>query len=197
MALSKNALRLAAQILKNMNMKKSLTTKTKSFPEWGKHIPNLGIDEAIASYKSKFDNAPNEPWRDYYQKQIDDLLFEKEYTVKATKSIIKAAIKGTINDIKLGYPSLLNLQEEYRINQLRTKRRPFSENMINEFGKTVQSISVTCKDGIVRIFDIKIEAFWGYSPVRKQTPKGCVNVYYSLRDPSKKENQIPVEYGAN
>lgn len=178
-------------------MKKSISNKTDSSPELGKYVPNLGIDEAIASYKSKFDNAPNEHWKEYYQKQIDNLLFEKEYTIKTTKSILKAAIKGTIKDIRLCYPALLNWREESRSFQLRTKRRPFSENMINEIGKTVESISVTCKDGIVRIFDVKIEAFWGSRRRRNSRSNGCVNVYYSLRDPSKKDNPISVEYGAN
>ena len=178
-------------------MKKSFSNKTDSSPVLGKYVPNLGIDEAIASLKIKYENAPNENWKEYYEKQIDNLLFEKEYTIKTTKSIIKAAIKGTIKDIRLCYPALLNWKEESRSFQLRTKRRPFSENMINEFGKTVQSISVTCKDGIVRIFDVKIEAFWGRGRRRATRSKACVNVYFTLRDPSKKDNPISVEYGAN
>ncbi len=197
MAHSKNALRLAAQILKIKKMKKTINTNTESLPLGGKHITNLDIDKAIARYKIMVDNTPNEHSKEFYQGLIDDLLFEKEYTIKATTSIIKAAIKGTIKDIRLCYPSLLTWKEESRFFQLRTKRRPFSENMINEFGKTVKPISITCKDGIVRFFEIKIDAFLGYGPKSNSRPKWCVNVYYSLRDPFKRENQVPVEFGAN
>ena len=197
MAHSKNALRLAAQILKNINMKKSLNTKNERIPEVGTPIPNLEIDDAITDYKGKLESATDEYWKEFFQNRIDELLFEKEYTIKATKSIIKAAIKGMIKDIRLCYPSLLTWREEYRFFQLRTKRRPFSQNMINEFGKTVKSISVPCKDGIVRFFDIKIEAFFGYGRQKNCRAKECVNVYFSLRDPSKKDNQIPIEYGVN
>jgi hypothetical protein len=197
LAHSKNALRLAAQILKIKKMKKSVITKTESLPLGGKHITNLEIDKAIARYKIMVDNAPSEHSKEFYQGLIDDLLFEKEYTIKATNSIIKAAIKGTMKWIRLCYPSLLKWNEKDRYSQLRTKRRPFSENMINEFGKTVHSISVTCEDGMVRIFDIKIEAFWGYRRQSNSRPKACVNLYFSLREPSQKKNQIPVEFGAN
>lgn len=178
-------------------MKKSLNTKSEIFLEGGKPFPHLEIDEAIASYKIMVDNASSEHSKEFFQGLIDDLLFEREYTIKATNSIIKAAIKGTMKWIRLCYPSLLKWDEKDRYSQLRTKRRPFSENMINEFGKTIQSISVICEDGIVRIFDIKIDAFWGYRRQRNSRPKACVNVYYSLREPSQKKNQIPVEYGAN
>jgi len=197
LAHSKNALRLAAQILKNKNMKKSLNTKNEGVPVGGTIIPYMDIDDAIAHYKGKYENAPNEHWKEFYQKRIDELLFEKELTIKATQSIIRAAIKGTIKEISFCYPALLSWREESRCFQLRTKRRPFSENMINEFGKTVKPISVTCKDGLVRIFDIKIDAFLGYGPKRNSRPTKCVNVHFSLRDPSRKDNPISVEYGVN
>jgi len=197
LAHSKNALRLAAQILKNKSMKKSLNSKNESIPKAGTIIPYMDIDDAIAHYKGKYENAPDEYWREFYQKRIDNLSSEKELTIKASRSIIKAAIKGTMKDIHLCYPSLLKWREESRYFQLRTTRRPFSEYMINEFGKTVKPISVTCKDGLVRIFDIKIDAFLGYGPKRNSRPTKCVNVHFSLRDPSRKDNPISVEYGAN
>ena len=128
---------------------------------------------------------------------IDDLLFERELSIKATKSIINAAVKGAIKDIGLYYPTLLEWREDSQYFQLQTNRRPFSENMITEFGKTIHAISVPCKDGLVRVFDIKIDAFYGYGQQRKRKLTRCVNVYYSLRKPSESNNQIPVEYGIN
>jgi len=178
-------------------MKKSLSTKNVSNHERGTHVPHLEIDDAIADYNGKLKNANNEPSKKFYQRMIDDLLFEREISIKATKSIINAAVKGAIKDIGLYYPTLLEWREDSQYFQLQTNRRPFSENMIIEFGKTIHHISVPCKDGLVRVFDIKIDAFYGYSRKRNRRPKRCVNVYYKLRDPYKAENQTPIEYGIN
>jgi len=63
-------------------MKKSFNNKTESYPEGGKPIVNLEIDETIARYKIMVDNAPSEHSKEFYQGRIDNLLFEKEYTIK-------------------------------------------------------------------------------------------------------------------
>ena len=186
-----------APILKIGNMKESLNTRNGSTHEEGTYVPHLEIDDTIADYNGKLKSATNEHSKEFCQRMIDDLLFEKELTIKTTKSILKAAIKGAIKDVSLYYPTLLGWREDSLFSQLRTNRRPFSENMIIEFGKTIHAISVPCKDGLVRVFDIKIDAFYGYGQQRKRKLTRCVNVYYSLRKPSESNNQIPVEYGIN
>jgi hypothetical protein len=179
-------------------MKKSLNSQNEDHPGEEKlNIPILGIDLEIARRKGELDITPNGYLKEFYQRQIDSLLYEKELTIKAANSIIKAALKGTNKMIRLCYPSLLKWDEKSRFFQLRTKRRPFSEDVINELGKNIQSISCICQDGIVRIFEIKIEAFWGYGRQSNSRPIRCINIYFSLRDPSKMKNQIPVEYMVN
>lgn len=153
-------------------MKIRFNSKTESF------------DETIARFKGNFDEAPNETLKKFWQEQIHDMSIQKDVSIKATEEIIKALIKRTIKEIILCYPDLLTWEEESRFFQLQITKGLFVSDMINEFGKEVQSISVTCNDGIVRIFDIKIEAFYGYMSERNQTLMNFVKVYFALRDPS-------------
>lgn len=162
-------------------MKKFPYTKTESF------------DEAIARFKRNYDDAPDEYLKEYWQKQINNVVIRKEITTKAAQAIIESIKKKTVKEIRLIYPALLNCKEESRYFQFRIKKRVNAVDVINEFGRNMQSINVTCKDGIVRIFEIKIEAFWGRIPNRKVTPLKLVNVYFSPRDQTKKDNQISVE----
>jgi hypothetical protein len=185
LAHSKNALRLAAQILKNINMKKSPNTKTESF------------DEIIARFQRNFDEAPNGPLKEFCQEYMNDLIVQKNDSIKATEVLIKKVIKSTIKEIRLCYPDLLAWKKEPRFFQLQITKGLFVNDMINEFGKEIQSVSVTCNDGIVRIFDIKLEAFGGCGRHGNSKPKRCVNVSYSLSEPSNKDNQIPVEDRVN
>ena len=160
-------------------MKKFPYTKAENF------------DETIARFKRNSEEAPDEYLKNYWQEQIHNMVFRKEVTIKAAQEIIESIKRKTVKEIRLIYPALLNCKEESRYFQFRIKKRVNAVDVINEFGRNMQSINVTCKDRIVRIFEIKIEAFWGRIPNRKVTPLKLVNVYFSPTDQTKMDNQIP------
>jgi hypothetical protein len=136
-------------------------------------------DKEIARIKEKLLNEPHENLRVFYQKQLEDIVYEKGLAITVSKSIIKAAIKGTAKFIVLCYPYLLKWPDDHRYFQLRTKRRPFKEDVIEELGKSFKSLTCVCKDGVERTFEVKkIEAFLGVGKTRRSIPKKCVNVYF-------------------
>ena len=140
----------------------------------------LSIDKTLATYKS-LSNFPGEEISTNYQRKYKDLLREKKVLLKATRAILKSAIKGTKKRIELFYPSLLKWDESRRYYQLWTER-PFCEEMIEYLGRDIKSIKCLCEDGKERTFEInKIEAFIGYGPKRNSTPKQCVNVYFCCK----------------
>lgn len=137
----------------------------------------LSIDKTLATYKN-LSNFPGEQIRTNYQRKYENLLREKEVLLKASRAILKSAIKGTKKSIELFYPSLLKWDESRRYYQIWTER-PFCEEMIEYLGKDIKSIKCLCEDGEERTFEIKkIEAFIGYGKRRNSIPKRCVNVYY-------------------
>ena len=128
---------------------------------------------------------------------MESLILEKDLVIKASNAIIKSAIKATIKDIGILYPSILTWKGDYQHCQIRTKRRPFSEEAIEQLEKKVKSINCLCKDGITRTFKIKkIEAFTAKCRSGARAAR-CVNVYYSVKDSSEVRSLFQIEYSVN
>lgn len=135
-------------------------------------------DRDINRLKELSLKCPDEKSREDIERWFEYLEREKGMVLKASRDIIKSALKGTEKWIQLCYPALLNWNEADRVYQLRTKR-PFNIEMIEYLGKDIKSVKCTCRDGEVRVFEIrKIEAFYGIRKSRKGMVSQCVNVYF-------------------
>jgi hypothetical protein len=180
------ALRFAPQILKIIDMKNSsrkiknddqlIISRNDNF-----QMPVLDIDKEIGQWKEMSQLDQNDRWKEITKNKMENLTMEREHIIKSSSLIINAAIKRTAKRIRRLPLSDLKSEVCYL---MKTKRCPFSKTAIEGIGKSIKSISCQCTDGIVRVFNIKIEA--GYvreSPNGREYP--FVMVLFSTRNPSK------------
>ena len=191
------ALMFAPPILKIIDMKNSsrkiknedqlIISRNDNF-----QMPVLDIDKEIAQWKEMSQLDQNDRWKEITKNRVENHTMEREHLIKSSSLIVNAAIKRTAKRIRR--LSLSDLKSEVCY-LMKTTRCPFSKTAIEGIGKSIKSISCQCTDGIVRVFNIKIEA--GYV---RESPEGreyeFVMVLFSTRNPSKSK-LVTMEFSKN